>query len=176
MLQSTPGSPVFVGTVQVPRPLGPDDVLVAMRRAPINPADLLLIDRRYAFPPAYPHILGAEGVGEIIAVGAKVQTLALGDLVLPLSRGNWTSHRLLNQHQLIRLPHSLPLDAAAMLRINPATAWRLLDRQRGREGEWIVQNGATSVVARWVRRIAADQARNVINVVRRAGSLGQDAN
>ena len=166
-----PGGPVSVDDIAAPGPLGPDDVLLAMRRAPINPADLLQIAGRYAFPSTLPQQLGAEGVGEVMGVGAEVEGLMLGDLVLPLSRGNWTTHRLLNQRDLIRLPDGLPIDSAAMLRINPATAWRLLHQQEARPGEWIIQNGATSMVARWVRRLAADKHRPVLNVVRRTGSL-----
>ncbi len=149
---------------------GPGQVLVAMRLAPINPADLLAIDGRYAvpLPPCSP--LGAEGVGDVVALGDGVTGLAVGDRVLPLSRGNWTTHRLLEAGDLVRVGADLPLEQAAMLRINPATAWRLLRTVRLEPGGWVVQNAAGSSVAGLVRRFAAARGIGVVNVVRDAGA------
>lgn len=149
---------------------GPREVLVAMRRAPINPADLLAIDGRYAFADPLPGRLGAEGVGEVVAVGAAVASIVPGDTVLPLARGNWASHRLLDEQSVVRVPRSLPIDQAAMLRINPATAQRLVSfgasGQGPMPGEWIIQNGGRSAVAHWVRLIASARGCRVVNVVR----------
>lgn len=146
-----------------------DQVFVAMRRMPINPADLLLIDGSYGFSPSYPQVIGAEGVGEVLAVGDDVGDFAPGDHVLPLTRGNWASHRLIARKDLVRVPMELPLDSAAVLRINPATAWRMLASVPVTPAEWLIQNGAGSMVAHWVRRLARDQGRSVIDVVRRLG-------
>ncbi|WP_044564034.1 2-enoyl thioester reductase domain-containing protein [Azospirillum sp. B4] len=149
-----------------PGPPGLGQVLVAMLLAPINPADRQVITRSYAFPMSYPLILGAEGVGRVMAVGPGVQGIAEGDRVLPLHRGNWCSHRLVPADQLIVIPPDVPDDQAAMLRINPATAWRLLDQAWLGAGDWVIQNGANSVVARWVRLLASQRGVGVVNVAR----------
>jgi NADPH:quinone reductase-like Zn-dependent oxidoreductase len=104
-----------------------------------------------------------------VAIGSAVDDLAVGDRVLPLSRGNWASHRRLKRSDIIRVPAHLPLDAAAVLRINPSTAWRMLALAPADAGDWIIQNGAGSMVAHWVRRLARDQGRPVIDVLRRTG-------
>lgn len=146
-----------------------------MLRAPINPADLLTIDW------AYPHALdadapiGAEGVGMVEAVGGDVAALAPGDLVLPLTRGNWCRQRLVDADGLIRVPQDIFVDQAAMLRINPATALLVLDRIAPAPGQAIVQNGAGSAVARWVRHFASARGVSVIDVVRRPDPGTRDA-
>jgi NADPH:quinone reductase-like Zn-dependent oxidoreductase len=165
-LQIAPGERVRCRHVpDLPLP-GDGELLVAMRRAPVNPADLLLVGGRYAFPVGFPHIPGAEGVGEVLATGAAVRGIHVGDRVLPLTRGNWAARRLLAAEDVVVVPPSLPDDAAAMLRINPATAWRMLRVAPIAAGDWIVQNAATSGVARWVRRLAADLGCRVVDVVR----------
>lgn len=162
------------------RPLGapgPGEVLVRMLRSPINQADLLTLDGRYTLAATFPQFLGAEGVGEVVDVGAHVAGLAAGDRVLPLERGNWATHRLVRADAVVRLSGQLPLDVAAVLRINPATAWRMLaSAERGgtlRPGDWIVQNGGRSHVAEWVRRIARRRGYRVISVVRPGGATGK---
>lgn len=160
------GAPVRIINLPDPGPPGSGQVLVAMKRSPINPADRLVLAARYAQPLAYPLVAGAEGVGEVIATGIGVNDLRPGDHVLPLSRGNWTTHRLIGRADLIVVPRTLDLDQAATLRINPATAWRLLQLVSLPPGGCVAQNGATSHVARWVRAIAASRDVAVIDIVR----------
>lgn len=154
---------------------GPDTPLqvaqlrVRMLRAPINPADRMMIDGAYALP--HEGTLGAEGVGEVIAIGAGVSDLSPGDRVLPLSRGNWTRIRTLGRTEVVTVPRGLPLHAAAALRINPATAARLLQQGAPARGDWILQNAARSSVALWVRRLSRAQGLRTIDVVRTPGGL-----
>src|SRR5437588_625095 len=92
-VQREAGGGVVIEERPEPADTAKDEVIVAMRRMPINPADLLLIEGSYGFSPNYPQVIGAEGVGEVVAIGRAVSDLAVGDHVLPLSRGNWASHR-----------------------------------------------------------------------------------
>lgn len=159
---------VRLGELPDPGPPGAGQVRVRMLRAPINPADLLVIDRAYsiALDPADP--LGAEGVGEVEAVGEGVTDLHPGDRVLPLRRGTWCARRLLPRTALVALPANVDPALAAMLRINPPTAWLLLKASGAGPGDVLVQNGATSAVAAWVRHFAPALGVTVIDVARRA--------
>lgn len=148
------------------RELGAGQLLLSMRFAPINPADRLTIAGNYSQQLSYPMVAGAEGVGRVVAVGAGVDDVATGDHVLPLTRGNWATHRTIDRADVVILPRALTLEQAAMLRINPATAWRLLDLVSLKPGQWVIQNGASSQVARWVRAIAVMRGINVLNIVR----------
>jgi NADPH:quinone reductase-like Zn-dependent oxidoreductase len=144
-----------------------------MRYAPINPADLLVIAGEFSMSLSLPAILGAEGVGEVVAIGEGVTGLACGDHAIPLTRGNWTSFRQLAAGSVLRVPPELPLAMAAMLRINPATAWRLLAQVQPALGSWLLQSGGDTAVARLLTILAKARGVNVINVVRPRHGAGE---
>jgi NADPH:quinone reductase-like Zn-dependent oxidoreductase len=163
---SAPHGPLAVDDLPPLQRPGPDEVLLAMRLAPINPADRLTISGDYALPLSFPMVLGAEGVGEVIAVGEAVSHIPVGALAVPLSRGNWTSLRLLPAADVIRVPVGMGLAQAAMLRINPATAWRLLDMACLPAGSCVVQSGGSTAVARMLARLGRERGCKVISIVR----------
>lgn len=169
-----PGEAGRTHLVELPMPSGPG-LLVRMLRAPVNPADLLVIDGRYAFALDADEPIGAEAVGIVEAVTGEISDLSIGDLVLPLSRGNWCRYRIMQRSDLIALPKGIDLSQAAMLRINPLTARLLIEAAGAVSGDLIVQNAASSAVARWVRVIAAQMNIAIIDVVRRADSALPDA-
>jgi NADPH:quinone reductase-like Zn-dependent oxidoreductase len=139
-----------------------------MLYAPVNPADLLALEGRYAFDLDAGAPLGAEGVGRVEEVGAAVSDLSPGDRVLPLTRGNWTDYRVLDREELMSVPSGIPDEQAAMLRINPMTARLLLDKTGAGAGDAIVQNAAGSAVAAWVRALAVRRGIHVVDVLRSA--------
>lgn len=143
------------------------EVLVRMLYAPINPADLLVIEGRSAFALDKDAPIGAEGVGVVERVGADVSDLSLGDMVLPLSRGNWCRYRVVQRSELVAVPASINPVQAAMLRINPPTARLLVEAAGVGQGDILLQNAATSAVAAWVRAITARMGVTVIDIVRR---------
>jgi NADPH2:quinone reductase len=68
------------GEVPDPRP-GPGQVLLKVRLAALNPADAFLAQALYPAKPPLPHILGRDGVGDILALGAEVSTVRVGATV-----------------------------------------------------------------------------------------------
>jgi NADPH2:quinone reductase len=62
------------GEVPDPRP-GPEQVLLNVRFAGLNPADAFLASGMYPAKPRLPHILGRDGVGDVVAVGAGVRDI-----------------------------------------------------------------------------------------------------
>lgn len=176
-LSVLPGMAGQVRLVEASMPPPPcsGEVLVRMLRAPVNPADLLAIDGRYSFDLGPELPLGAEGTAMVETVGEGVTDLSPGDKVLLLSRGNWCRYRCVRRSHLIALPPDKDMTQAAMLRINPPTARLLLQATGAGPGDIIVQNGAASMVATWVRALAAPIGISVINVVRRAAGALPDA-
>src|SRR5215213_6625492 len=65
-------------SVADPRP-GRGEVLLRVRYASLNPADRHLADGRYPAKPALPHILGRDGVGDVVEVGEGVASIQPGD-------------------------------------------------------------------------------------------------
>ncbi len=158
-------------------------VLVRMRYAPVNPADLNFIEGNYGRPSHPPAIPGHEGCGEVVAIGPLVTSLAKGDVVIPLlGSGCWSQHLTAAEHSFVKLPSSIDPVQASMLRINPVTAWHLLHKHVDLEaGDWVVQNAANSGVGRALIQMAKKQGLRTINFVRRAElipemlALGADA-
>ena len=150
------------------------EVLVRMLAAPINPADLNVIDGTYGGLPPLPATIGNEGAGEILAVGPGVENLRIGQKALPLAFGTWTSELVLPAKNAIPLPDDIDIHQAAMLTVNPATAWSLLhDFSALQPGDWIAQNAANSGVGRAVIQLARHLGFRTLNVVRRPELLDE---
>src|SRR5271154_6186191 len=62
-----------LGETQDPAP-GPNQILLRPQFAALNPADAFLAQAMYPAKPVLPHILGRDGVGEVIAVGTGVSS------------------------------------------------------------------------------------------------------
>ena len=150
-------------------PLGPHEVRVRMRYAPINPADLNFIEGNYGRPTNPPAIPGHEGSGEVEEIGSAVESLEKGDLVIPIEGNScWAQHMTAAEHHFAKLPKRLDRVQASMLRINPLTAWRLLRGYADLEkGDVIAQNAANSGVGRALIQIAKQAGIHTINFVRR---------
>ena len=145
-----------------------DEVIVDIEAGPINPAEVLLIQGRYASKPPLPARLGIEGVGRISVVGSGVSDLQVGDRVMSLDRTNWAEQRLLKREQVIKLPDDIDVEQAAMLKVNPATALMMLDNYvELQAGDWVIQNAANSGVGASVIALARARGVHTINVVRR---------
>jgi mitochondrial enoyl-[acyl-carrier protein] reductase / trans-2-enoyl-CoA reductase len=140
-----------------------------MRAAPINPADLNAIEGKYPVRPQLPATPGFEGAGVIADLGNAVKNLAPGALViLPHNIGTWRDALAVKASDLVPVPSAIEPVQAAMLKINPMTAWRLLhDYVDLRRGDWLIQNAANSAAGRAVIEIAHDLGYKTVNVVRR---------
>ena len=70
---------------EIPEPApGPGEVLLRIRFAALNPADRYLAEGQYPARPALPHILGRDGVGEVVAAGEGAASFSPGDRVAVL--------------------------------------------------------------------------------------------
>jgi len=146
------------------------EVVLDVLAFPINPADLLLIEGRYATRPPLPARLGAECVGRIAAVGDGVDNVAVGDLVVPLMRENWVQRRRLKATNVVQVPQDVPVAQLAMLRVNPPTAWLMMKKYVDlHRGDWLIQDAANSGVGRCLIKLAKAEGIHTVNVVRRSG-------
>jgi trans-2-enoyl-CoA reductase len=153
-----------------------------MLAAPVNPADLNVIEGKYGELPKLPATIGNEGVGRVAAIGSTAEGFSVNDLTLPMRRGTWSQFMLADAASAVRLPREMNAFQAAMLTVNPASAWGMLENfVRLEDDEWLVQNAANSAVGRCVIQIARSRGWRTLNVVRRPDviddlkSLGADA-
>jgi trans-2-enoyl-CoA reductase len=146
-----------------------DEVRIRMLAAPINPADLNAMEGKYPGRPPFPAVPGMEGAGVVEAAGEEVTHLNIGDqVILPHGIGSWREACVCPAHGVIAVPETIPAEQAAMLKVNPATAWRMLhDFVELQPGDWVIQNAANSGVGRAVIQIAKHLGIKTVNLVRR---------
>ena len=151
------------------------EVIVKMRAAPINPADLNQIEGKYPVRAELPATPGFEGAGIVAEVGPNVANVAVGALViLPHNVGTWRDAVAVKAGELVVVPAGIEPVHAAMLKINPMTAWRLLhDYVDLARGDWLIQNAANSAAGRAVIQIAHELGYKTVNVVRRSELIGE---
>jgi len=144
-----------------------DKVHVKMLAAPINPADINMIQGTYGVSATFPAIGGNEGVGVVENPGNS--SLRKGDWVIPASAGfgTWRTDSFVDADALCKVPNNIPVEYAATMAVNPCTAWRMLeDFVTLQSGDVVIQNGANSMVGLAVAQIAKARGIKVINVVR----------
>ena len=95
-------------------------------------------------------------------------------MILPHNLGTWRDAVAVKADELVVVPPGIEPVHAAMLKINPMTAWRLLhDYVELKRGDWLIQNAANSAAGRAVIQIAHDLGYKTVNVVRRAELLDE---
>ena len=168
---SAHGNPADVLRIETqPWPVpGPDEVVVAMQAAPINPADLNAIEGKYPGKREVPAVPGFEGSGIISEVGSNISNGSVGSLaILPHDIGTWREACAVKASDLVVVPPEIDPVQAAMLKINPLTAWQLLHGYvELKSGDWVIQNAANSAAGRAVIQIAHAFGYKTVNVVRR---------
>lgn len=147
----------------------PGEAVVEMRAAPLNPADINAIEGKYPIRPPLPATPGMEGAGVVVELGAEARGVSLGDLVLlPHNLGTWREACAVPAEKLVVVPPGIDPEQAAMLKVNPVTAWRMLhDFVPLQPGDWFIQNAANSAAGRAAIQIGRELGYRSVNVVRR---------
>lgn len=152
--------------VDLPSP-APDEVSLRLLASPINPSDFGMIQGSYGRTRALPAVAGREGVAEVVEVGMSVASVRVGDrVVFPAEAGTWQGAAVVKADALVVLPENIPLEFAAMVMVNPPTAWRILRDANLAAGSWVVQNAANSAVGIFVIQMARHLGLRTLNVVR----------
>ncbi len=149
---------------------GAGEVLVNVKAAALNHLDLWTISGSLGIPLEFPFVLGADGAGEVAALGEGVRGVQVGARVIvnpavscrecELCRAGEQSacvrFRMLGEHlpgtiaELVKVPASnvfpfpahLSFEEAAALGVTYITAYRMLfTRGRLRPGEWVLVTG-----------------------------------
>ena len=159
----------------VPAPaLGPNQVRVRMRLAPVNPSDRNYIRGTYGkSPETFPAIPGFEGMGEVVESRGLLGKFLQGKRVSVLAdrQGTWAEEVVVEAKRAIAVPDAVPDVQAAVYFINPATAYLLTQKvHRLGRGDWLLQTGASSQVGRMVIRLGRHLGFRTLNIVRSAES------
>ena len=171
-----PSEVIELDTVSDPV-LGPEEVLVSMEAAPVNPSDLVLVRGIYGVRPALPFSLGAEGVGRVTQTGSKVEVALQGKRVLILptyEQGTWADQVVVPVRNIVPISDDADPLQLSMLGINPATAYLLLSRYVSlMPGDWIGQTAANAAMGQYLIALAKLAGVKTLNVVRREEAAEQ---
>lgn len=120
------------GEIPNPQP-GPGEALLRIRVAALNPADSFLAIGQYPAKPSLPHVLGRDGVGEVLAVGPGVTNVAAGDVVGILrcdvgveTRGTLAEETIAPAASLAKIPEGWSMEEMAAAPLVFLTAWQAL--------------------------------------------------
>jgi NADPH:quinone reductase-like Zn-dependent oxidoreductase len=120
-----------VREVPTPKP-GPKEVLIDVKAAGINFADVLARQGIYPSAPPYPCVVGYEVSGTVSAIGAEVDQSWLGKQVLALTDfGGYAEQSLCDVNYVYEKPAKMSWEDAAAIPLNYLTAWGLLVAQGG---------------------------------------------
>lgn len=110
-----PGGPEVLKLGDAPTPeAGPGELLVRVRAAGVNRADLQQREGKYPPPPGASDILGLEVAGEITAVGAGVSGWQSGARVMALlPGGGYAEYAAIPAAMAMPLPDNLSFEHAA---------------------------------------------------------------
>jgi NADPH:quinone reductase-like Zn-dependent oxidoreductase len=172
------GGPEHLRVRELPEPAiqSPDEVLVRIQAAALNRLDLFVADGLPGVNYSFPHVMGSDGAGTVVELGAAVAGLRAGDRVMinpTISCGKCPrclqgeeslcfSLQVVGEHRsgtvaeyvivpadnLARVPQSMPWPQAAAFSLATLTAWRMLvTRARLIPGETVLIWGIGGGVA-----------------------------
>ena len=145
---SRPGPPEVLTLVERPLPAGgPTDVLLRVRAAGLNRADVIQRAGHYPAPPgASPDIPGLEVAGVVEACGADVTRWQPGDRVCALlAGGGYADCVAVDAAHCLPLPAQMSFTDAAALPEALFTVWHnVFQRGRLQSGEHFLVHGGTS--------------------------------
>jgi NADPH2:quinone reductase len=151
--------------VEVPPP-GPGEASVRVLAVAVNFPDVLLARGQYQVRPEPPFVPGIELCGEVTAVGAGVDRVAVGDRVVGSHIGVLAEEVVLPAALLHPAPAPLDDAQAAALTVAYQTAWFGLHRRAGlAAGETLLVHAAAGGVGTAACQLGRAAGARVIGVV-----------
>jgi len=177
-------------------PPAPNEVLVRIEAAPINPSDIGLLfgaaDMSTAKPSGTPDRpivtaripeaamksmagrldasmpVGNEGAGVIVAAGSCADAQALlGKTVAVLGGAMYAQYRCLPADQCLRLPDGATPAEGASCFVNPLTALGMVETMRREGHAALVHTAAASNLGQMLNRICRQDGIGLVNIVRK---------
>jgi NADPH2:quinone reductase len=186
---------LFLDMVPVPEP-GPDEVVIRVEAAPLNPSDMGLLfggadmaaavasgpaDRPIVTAPipdaamrglagrvGMPLPAGNEGAGTVVAAGESPAAQALlGKVVAASGGGMYSQYRSVNVALCLELPAgATAVDGAASF-VNPMTVLGMVETMRTEQHSALVHTAAASNLGQMLNRLCVERQIPLVNIVRK---------
>jgi NADPH:quinone reductase-like Zn-dependent oxidoreductase len=124
------GSPDSLRVETLPDPVpGAGEVLIDVRAAGVNFADVLARQGLYPEAPRYPYVPGYESAGTVMALGPGANGVRVGDRVVAYHvSGGYADRVAAAAERVFRIPDGLSFQSAVVLPLNYGTAYLSLYR------------------------------------------------
>jgi NADPH:quinone reductase-like Zn-dependent oxidoreductase len=177
-------------------PPGPDQVVVRVEAAPLNPSDLMVLlasadpaEARFEGAPERPRVTarldpeaararagrvgqpmapGLEGAGVVVAAGEQARDL-LGKrvAVLSLAMGLFAQYCTVSAAECALLPNDVSAAEGADVFVNPLTALAMVETIRQEGYAGLIHTAAASNLGQMLVKICLEDGVPLVNVVRR---------
>ena len=143
-------------------------VVVDVRAAGVNRADVLQASGNYPPPPGASHVLGLEFAGVVSAVGDGVTAFEVGQEVTGLTdSGAYAEQITIPDQLLLPIPASIDIVTAGSIMEAACTAWsNLYDVAHLNRGEVVLIHGGSGGVGSFAIQLAAARGAKVIATAR----------
>jgi NADPH:quinone reductase-like Zn-dependent oxidoreductase len=173
---------IVLEDIPIPGPAA-DELLIRLRAASVNPAEVLMTEGRFPRVTArdLPMTLGSDAAGIVMACGSLVRDFKVGDAVYgmsPIGKGAFAQHVILHHEIAARAPAYIDLADAAALPLAALTAWQgLFDHGGLASGQDVAIVGAAGGVGHLAVQMARVAGARVFAVASRQnlpflGALG----
>lgn len=164
-----PGGPENLAISDAPRPsAGPGEIVIRVRAAGVNRADLLQRQGFYPPPPGISDVIGLEVSGTVEAVGSGVADWTPGaECVALLAGGGYAEYVVVPAGQVIPPPPGTDLISAAGLVEVAATVLSNFDHVHLRSGETLLVHGGAGGIGTFAIQYATARG---VRVLATAGS------
>jgi NADPH:quinone reductase len=186
---------LFLDTVAVAEP-GPNEVLIRVEAAPVNPSDLGLLlagadvaaaseagtsQRPVISAPipdaamrgltariGMPMPAGNEGAGTVVAAGSsEAAQRLLGKKVAAAGGAMYSQYRTVDLSLCLELPAGLSAADGASAFVNPMTALGMIETMRMEDHVALVHTAAASNLGQMLNRLCQEEQVPLVNIVRR---------
>lgn len=159
-----PAEVMVLADVADPTP-GPDQVVVTVKAAGVNPVDTYIRSGLYRPDLKLPYIPGLDAAGVISAIGPDVKHRKIGQRVYVASSisGTYAEQVLCKEFQTHPLPDGVSFGQGAALGVPYGAAFRaLFQRAHAQAGETVLVHGASGGVGIAAVQLASAAGLNVI--------------
>lgn len=166
VVATAPGGPEVLQVVELPDPEPrPDEAVVAVAAAGVNFIDTYR--RSGLYPMRYPHVVGSEGAGRVVALGSSVTGVAVGDRVAwTAANGSYAQLATVRASDLIPVPDGVSDETAAGIPMQGITAHYLVTSTVDlRPGDDVLLHAAAGGVGLLATQLATLRGARVIGTV-----------
>lgn len=158
-----------LNVVEVDRPIpGPEQVLVRIKAAGINPGEAAIREGVFAkpWPATFPSGQGSDLAGIVEAVGSAVRNVAVGDEVIGFSNNRSSQAELVivETDHLVHRPAHVSWEQAGALFVAGTTAYAAVQAVSLKAGDTVVVSGAAGGVGSIAVQLATNVGAKVIGL------------